>query len=117
MPANAPTGAATPTQQLSAGASGGVGGGSGVAAANKPAQSAASPMPPIPPDARLTIFCYAVKGPGHVENALTTREALIRKTGRGDWYVIHGQNESNIYFGFYPPLESGKNAAAAPICR
>lgn len=65
----------------------------------------AASVPQVPADAQWTIFCCAVQGLGHVEGANEAKASLVRKTGRGDWYVIHGGESSNIYFGFYASVD------------
>jgi hypothetical protein len=61
---------------------------------------------PIPPaDAQWTIFCDSIDGVGHVENAGIMRSRLIQLTGMRDWYVIHGEKDSRIYYGYYRGLD------------
>ena len=61
---------------------------------------------PIPPaDAQWTIMCESVEGPSHVEEAALLKARLIKLSGMHDWYVIHGERESTIYFGYYRTLE------------
>ena len=93
LPSNAPIGSSTPAP------------GAG-AIPMKGADPVAKPSTPesslvIPPGARWTIYCYAVKGPDHVVDSQKAKASLIQQTGRNGWYVIHGRDESNIYFGFY----------------
>lgn len=81
----------------------------GSASAAKPALTAKPPGKqvaaydaPIPPaDAQWTIFCDSIDGLGHVENAGIMRSRLIQLTGMRDWYVIHGEKDSKIYYGYY----------------
>ena len=61
----------------------------------------------VPPaDARWTILCYQIDGPTHVADANDVKAALVKKTGRRDWYVIHGKDASNLYFGFYRAIDT-----------
>lgn len=77
-----------------------------------PVSAPALPLPNIPPDAQFTIFCFAVNGGNHVQDAIAMKDSLVRKTGRSDWYLIHGRDESNLYFGFYKAVQRGdKNVA------
>jgi hypothetical protein len=71
----------------------------------------------IPVGAEWTIYCYAVKGPSHVEDAANVKAGLIRKTGLPDWYVIHGRDESNIYFGFYQSVLASERKNPAEVAR
>lgn len=61
---------------------------------------------PIPPaDAQWTIFCDSVTGVGHIENAGILKSRLIAMTGMHDWYVIHSDKQSDIYYGYYHSFE------------
>lgn len=70
-------------------------------------------VPNIPADARWTIYCFAVKGPAHAEGARQAKAGLVAKTGRPDWYVIHGSDESKIYYGFYKAIDARDRKDAA----
>jgi hypothetical protein len=43
--------------------------------------------------------------------ATQLRDQLVRTTGMRDWYVIHNENDSTLYYGFYKTVD--KNAKAA----
>jgi hypothetical protein len=60
-----------------------------------------SDPPPIPKDARYTIICGAVEGQFHIERAKKLKTDLIKQTGLRDWYIVHGERESVVYFGYY----------------
>ena len=65
---------------------------------------------PIPPaDAQYTIYCRALGGPGHIEQANASKEALIKLSGMKDWYIIHQADQSVIYYGFYRAIEPPKD--------
>ena len=54
--------------------------------------------------AQWTLFCQAVAGPAHVEQAKAIKDQLIAATapkGLKDWHVIHQESESVVYYGFY----------------
>lgn len=56
----------------------------------------------VPPaDAQYTIFCQVVRGPGHVQRSMELKQDLIHETGRDGWHLIHGADDSKIYFGYY----------------
>src|SRR3954463_13522843 len=49
----------------------------------------------IPPaDAQWTLYCQALAGPGHIEQANAVKEQLIGLSKMKDWYIIHQQGES-----------------------
>lgn len=71
-------------------------------------KTAASP----PADAQWTLYCAALDGPGHVEQANNVKEQLIKLTstqGLKDWYVIHQDNESVLYYGFYRTIDDARH--------
>jgi hypothetical protein len=75
--------------------------------ADPPAQQPADPdAAPIPPkDARWTLYCQAIGGADHVERAKAIKQQLIELTKKKDWYVIHQETDSVVYFGFYRTIE------------
>ncbi|HEY2589660.1 MAG TPA: hypothetical protein VGI81_28200 [Tepidisphaeraceae bacterium] len=77
------------------------------APARQQGKQAVSYDAPIPPaDAQWTIFCDSIDGVGHVENAGIMRSRLIQLTGMHDWYVVHGEKDSKIYYGYYRSLDN-----------
>jgi hypothetical protein len=81
-------------------------------AARKPKEKAQpeAAAPGVPPkDARWTLYCQAIGGPAHVEQANAAKNELVRSTGLKDWYVIHKEGESVIYFGFYRSVKDPKD--------
>jgi hypothetical protein len=81
-----------------------------VKADTKP-QAAGPSGPSIPAGAEWTIYCTSITGAAHVMQATQLRDQLVRSTGMRDWYVIHGENDSALYYGFYKTVD--KNAKAA----
>lgn len=71
-----------------------------IAGEHKPARDDGSP--PIPPrDARYTICCRVFGGAGHVVTAKRFRGEVVKMTGKRDFFLIHGENESTLYYGYY----------------
>ena len=59
--------------------------------------------------AQWTLYCQAIAGPAHVEQAKTIKDKLIAATaarGLKDWHVIHQEGESVIYHGFYRTISA-----------
>jgi hypothetical protein len=54
-----------------------------------------------PPNAQWTIACTAFNGYGHVERAKAAKEHLIASTGLTSFYVVHEDDTSTLYYGFY----------------
>lgn len=93
----------------------GASGGTGTLRGATPGVTAQAPAPsfndaPIPPaDAEWTILCGAAKGPGHIETIRKFKQDLVEQTKRKEWYLIHGRDESNIYYGFYRTVYDHEN--------
>lgn len=59
-------------------------------------------------DAQWTLYCQAVAGPAHVEQAKAIKDQLMAATkdrGLKDWYVIHQEGESVVYHGYYRTID------------
>lgn len=54
-----------------------------------------------PKDAMWTITCKSFTGPYRVELAKRARETVSRLTKWKDWYVVHQEDESTLFYGFY----------------
>jgi hypothetical protein len=88
------------------------GGGGAVPQAAKPAKSGA---PAIPPGAEWTIFCTTIPGALHIQQSTQLRDQLARSTGMRDWYVVHADTESTLYYGFYKSIDKNVKAAREKI--
>ncbi|MGC4031575.1 MAG: hypothetical protein QM754_07555 [Tepidisphaeraceae bacterium] len=70
----------------------------------------------IPPNARYTIVCTSFTGAGHVQSARQSKENLVRATGKNEFYIIHDEAQSTLYYGYYrerdrvlDPAEAGRS--------
>jgi hypothetical protein len=71
-------------------------------AATEPSVAASdSGLPAIPEGAAYTLYCLTVSTPTHIPDSDRLKEQLIRRTGMRDWYVMHGEGQSTLYYGFY----------------
>jgi len=62
--------------------------------------------PPAPPEGALyTLWCYSFTGPDHIAVSTRIKQQLIQQTHLKDWYVVHGQSESDLYYGYYKTHE------------
>jgi hypothetical protein len=59
----------------------------------------------IPAGAQWTIYCQAMGGVMHVEQANALKAQLLAKSGMKDWYVIHQNSQSVLYYGFYKSID------------
>jgi len=64
----------------------------------------------IPVDARWTLYCAAVAGPDRFGRIAQLKSALIAKSGLTDWYVIHNEANSTLFYGFYSSVEKNQRA-------
>lgn len=81
-----------------------------------PASDGRDLKPPIPPkDARYTIYCQQITGPGHVEEAKFLRDAWAKRTGLRGFYIIHGEGDSSLYYEYYKNV--GEDATPAEKAR
>jgi len=72
---------------------------------SKNTQTAAGvPVTPAPNDAVWTIACDTIEGPTHVAESALKKQALIAETHMPDWYVVHSEAKSDIYYGHYGDL-------------
>jgi hypothetical protein len=83
-------------------------------AESRPAQSEA-PKPPA--GAQFTIYCATVPGAGHIQQSTQFRDQLVRSTGMRDWYVVHKQDESTLYYGYYRSIERDEDPKEAARAR
>jgi hypothetical protein len=80
--------------------------------------SAAAPQvpdgaPAAPKGAQFTIFCGRVQGDAHVERASKIKGDLISSTGLRDFYVLHEDGQSLLYYGYYRTFNDPKDAKEA----
>ncbi|WP_428940859.1 hypothetical protein [Fontivita pretiosa] len=68
------------------------------------AQGAVNDAPAPPKGAQYTIYCGRIEGPMHVERANRVKNELIASTGMPDWYVVHENGQSLLYYGYYKAI-------------
>jgi hypothetical protein len=66
-----------------------------------------------PVGAKYTIFCTAFNGPARVQQATVSKDNLIRGTGRREFYVVHEEDQSTLYYGYYKERERSIDAKEA----
>jgi hypothetical protein len=74
---------------------------------------ASADMPAVPRGALYTIYCTAVSGPGHIEESRLMRQSLVSGTKMKDWYIVHGNDKSTLYYGFYRSVDPRDPSDAA----
>jgi len=84
------------------------------AAAMPTAQNSAGPI--IPDGAKYTIICTGFGGVGHVAESKAAKDKLVAKTGRNEFYIIHDENVSTLYFGYYKAMLRSEDPAEAKRC-
>ncbi|MCC6240247.1 MAG: hypothetical protein IT448_08125 [Phycisphaerales bacterium] len=58
----------------------------------------------IPAGAQWTIYVQQVQGPSHVAQAKRLRDQLISTTGMKQWYLVHDNSSSTLYYGYYKSI-------------
>ncbi|MCC6424543.1 MAG: hypothetical protein IT447_13800 [Phycisphaerales bacterium] len=65
----------------------------------------------IPANAQWTLFCQRVTGADHVIRANQIKSILLKSTKLPDWYVLHGEQDSTLYYGFYRTIDDPQDSA------
>jgi hypothetical protein len=68
------------------------------------AQPGISSTPVPPAGAQWTIFCGSFRGPDHVLIANQAKQDLLAQSRLSDWYLVHHEDESILYYGYYTAL-------------
>jgi hypothetical protein len=71
------------------------------AVAQAKAKSQQAEMPSIPKDAQYTIYCATISTPDHASRIKLLKSQLMQTTKLRDWYIMHGEGQSTLYYGFY----------------
>jgi hypothetical protein len=67
---------------------------------------------PVPPQgAMYSLRCAEFTGPTHILDAKRVKDLLIRSTGLKDFYIVHGSEESDLYYGFYKTFDDRSQLA------
>ncbi len=103
---------------LVAGCAGPSGGSSEPAVVKRPAgesasAAAGSDLPSIPTNAQWTLYCQVIRTPDHIPRSKQVKEALAKATGMNDWYVVHGDGYSGLYYGFYAAIDDATDRGEA----
>src|SRR4051812_36179417 len=70
-----------------------------------PPAAAQQPQVNYPKDARWTLYCTSMQGPDRFARAAQMKEYLTAHTKFKDWYIVHNERESTLFYGFYPVVE------------
>jgi len=67
---------------------------------------------PIPPQGALySLHCAVYTGPTHLQEAKQIKDMLVRSTHSKEWYIIHGAEESDLYYGYYKTFDDRSQVA------
>jgi hypothetical protein len=66
----------------------------------------------IPVDARWSLYCASVSGPDRFARIAQLKASLIERSGMKDWYVVHNEQDSTLFYGFYSAIEKTERASA-----
>ncbi|MDB5323899.1 MAG: hypothetical protein JWN40_5530 [Phycisphaerales bacterium] len=85
------------------------------AAATPVAGAAKGPVEPavqIPQGARWTLYCASLAGPDRFTRMSQMKAYLLSKSPFKDWYVVHNEQDSTLFYGFYSSIDKSDRAAA-----
>jgi cell division septation protein DedD len=68
-----------------------------------------SPIPPA--GAQWTWFCASFHDPEHVLRSNQAKQDLLKQSHLSDWYIVHHEDESMLYYGYYTAPGSPKAKA------
>jgi hypothetical protein len=75
-------------------------------------QVAQEPIVNIPKDARWTLYCASISGPDRISRMAQLKSYLVAKTPMRDWYVVHDEQTSTLFYGFYSTVEKIERGSA-----
>lgn len=65
----------------------------------------------IPADARWSLYCASVSGPDRFARIAQLKAKLIETSGMKDWYIVHNEQDSTLFYGFYSAIEKTERAS------
>lgn len=80
------------------------------AAQAQPAARQSDALPP-PKDAEWTLYCASFNGPSHIQKAKAAKERLLAATPMKEWYLVHGDEETSLYYGYYRSISNKSDPA------
>jgi hypothetical protein len=80
------------------------------AGATSTAQQQTPAQPSFPKGARYTIYCTTFTGPMHVQESTDVKNKIASATKHDAWYVVHEDNQSLLYYGYYKTFEESEDA-------
>jgi len=82
-------------------------------AANLPAAKVSvEPAVQIPQGARWSLYCASVAGPDRIAKMTQMKAYLMAKSPFKDWYVVHSEAQSTLFYGFYSTIDKNDREAA-----
>lgn len=58
-----------------------------------------------PKNAQWTILCRTIRGLDHVIRAKAMKDSLLKTTQMRDWHLVHKEDESQLFYGYYASYE------------
>ncbi len=92
-------GASSPVKKLSVGSN------------TAPAAVSSNGTVSIPKEATFTLYCRDFSGQAHIDEANRAKTELMKNTPLHDWYVIHQQDRSTLFYGYYRDTQDPALAA------
>lgn len=68
----------------------------------------------VPPSgARYTLVLLNFEGPTHIRDAKSNKDYIEKATGLKGLYIVHSENQSTLYYGYYKAVSEREDAAEA----
>ena len=71
----------------------------------------------IPSDAKYTLYTMRFTGPGHVQEGKLFRDRMMQTSGRNDWMLIHEDQQTVLYFGYYREVSPAVDPVDGARCQ
>jgi hypothetical protein len=85
---------------------------SNITLSNQPTEKPpVEPTIQIPADARWSLYCASVSGPDRFARIAQLKTNLIERSGMKDWYIVHNEQDSTLFYGFYSAIEKSDPAS------
>jgi hypothetical protein len=59
----------------------------------------------FPQGARWSLYCTSLAGPDRIAKMTQMKAYLLAKSPFKDWYVVHSEQQSTLFYGFYSSIE------------
>jgi hypothetical protein len=72
----------------------------------------AEPAVQIPKGARWTLYCTSLATPDRIAKMTQMKAYLLANSPFKEWYVVHNEQQSTLFYGFYSSVEKSSSEGA-----